>query len=46
MAAHTEHWSRLEIPAFPDMPIYQIIQNSDGLWLIGDNIYALQRSGH
>ncbi len=36
-------WSRLEIPAFPEMPVYDIVRTSQGLWLLGQDCYAWLR---
>ncbi|MGC4044800.1 MAG: hypothetical protein QM758_13485 [Armatimonas sp.] len=41
--AQKKAWSRLEIPAFPEMPVYSIIRTPKGLWLLGQDRYAWQR---
>lgn len=33
-------WSRLDIPAFPEMPVHNIMRTSHGLWLLGQDRYA------
>lgn len=37
---HSEKWSRLEIPTLPDMPVNRVVQDKNGLWLLGESIIA------